>query len=586
MPTRASRPRSRQRSWASSCCWPSRTPGLESVIARSRYVQPCSKAASNRMGLKRGSVAFRSTSALVSRRSRTTASRSPASTSRSTTARGRAGSRSANVIRSKKLRRFATDATAAPTPPAPTTRTSIQAALQAEPATRRATCTLPRQRNAQRCGRFSHALRRGAPLAAARDSHRGGAADLVLLGASIRTLDPDRPRATALAVRGETIVAVGSDAEVREHADARTAVVDGRGMAIVPGLVDAHIHPFHAEQTRGVDLTRCATLAEVQRELARARRQVGGDGWVLGWGLEYNVFGQRPVSAEAIDEAVGDAPALVTFFDLHTAVASRRALELAGVTGPRSFSEGAEVVVHDGRPTGELREDAAIELVRRLVPALDERERYAIVAERQRQLAAVGLSGLHVMDGTPRTFDLLRELEANGDLLLRCIVPFWITPETSFEEMEALVGLRDERGSLWRGGVAKFFIDGVIDTGTGWLYEPDTLGGGTAPFWPDPDRYAKAVRLFAQAGFQCATHATGDYGVRAALDAYRAAGAAPGVTHRIEHIETLQDEDLPRFAAQGVAASLQPLHMQWRRADHSDSWALRLGPERCARAWR
>ena len=408
----------------------------------------------------------------------------------------------------------------------------------------------------------------------------------MLLGASIRTLDPDRPRATALAVRGETIVAVGSDAEVREHADARTAVVDGRGMAIVPGLVDAHIHPFHAEQTRGVDLTRCATLAEVQRELARARRQVGGDGWVLGWGLEYNVFGQRPVSAEAIDEAVGDAPALVTFFDLHTAVASRRALELAGVTGPRSFSEGAEVVVHDGRPTGELREDAAIELVRRLVPALDERERYAIVAERQRQLAAVGLSGLHVMDGTPRTFDLLRELEANGDLLLRCIVPFWITPETSFEEMEALVGLRDERGSLWRGGVAKFFIDGVIDTGTGWLYEPDTLGGGTAPFWPDPDRYAKAVRLFAQAGFQCATHATGDYGVRAALDAYRAAGAAPGVTHRIEHIETLQDEDLPRFAAQGVAASLQPLHMQWRRADHSDSWALRLGPERCARSWR
>jgi predicted amidohydrolase YtcJ len=134
--------------------------------------------------------------------------------------------------------------------------------------------------------------------------------------------------------------------------------------------------------------------------------------------------------------------------------------------------------------------------------------------------------------------------------------------------------------------VAKFFIDGVIDTGTGWLYEPDTLGDGTQPFWPDPDRYARAVRLFAEAGFQCATHATGDYGVRAALDAYRAAGSAPGVMHRVEHIETLQDEDLPRFAAEGVAASLQPLHMQWRLGDFSDSWAMRLGPERCARAWR
>jgi predicted amidohydrolase YtcJ len=379
---------------------------------------------------------------------------------------------------------------------------------------------------------------------------------------------------------------VGSDAEVREHCDHRTQVVDGKGeLAIVPGLVDAHIHPFHAEQTRGADLTRCSTLSEVQYELSR-EAAIGGDGWVVGWGLEYNVFADAPISSEEVDRAVGGAPALVTFFDLHTAVATPRALELAGVTGPRSFAEGAEIVVRDGQATGELREDAAIELVRRLLPDLTEQERYARIVELQRQFAGLGLSGLHVMDGSRETLDLLRELEARGDLLLRAIIPFWIKPETSFEEMEELSRLREEHGERWRGGVAKFFIDGVVDTGTGWLYEPDTLGGGTEPFWPDPDRYARAVRLFAGAGFQCATHATGDYGVRAALDAYRAAGAAPGVTHRIEHIETLQDEDLPRFAAEGVAASLQPLHMQWRRADLDDSWAMRLGPERCARAWR
>lgn len=387
-------------------------------------------------------------------------------------------------------------------------------------------------------------------------------------------------------MRRGTVIAVGSDAEVREHCDARTEIVGRDRLAIVPGLVDAHIHPLHAEQTRGADLTRCTTLAEVQFELARERREIGGDGWVVGWGLEYNVFAGQAVSGKSIDDAVGGAPALVTFFDLHTAVATPRALELAGVTGPASFAEGAEVVVEGGRPTGELREDAAIDLVRQLLPRLGERERYARIAELQRRLAAVGLTGLHVMDGSPATFDLLRELEANGDLLLRAVVPLWVKPETTFEEMEDWLRLRDERGGLWRGGVAKFFIDGVIDTGTGWLYEPDTLGDGTQPFWPDPDRYAKAVRLFARAGFQCATHATGDYGVRAALDAYRDAGASPGVTHRVEHIETLQDADLPRFAAEGVAASLQPLHMQWRLPDHSDSWAHRLGPERCSRAWR
>jgi predicted amidohydrolase YtcJ len=410
-------------------------------------------------------------------------------------------------------------------------------------------------------------------------------AELAIVGGSIRTLDPEQPQASAVAVRDGEVVAVGSDAEIREHCDARTNILDADGVGIVPGLVDAHIHPFHAEQTRGADLTRCTTLSEVQFELSR-ERAIGGDGWVLGWGLEYNLFAGGPISSEAIEDAVGGAPALVTFFDLHTAVATPRALELAGVTGPRSFTEGAEVVVRDGRTTGELREDAAIGLVRQRLPQLTGQERYARIAELQRKLAAVGLTGLHVMDGTLATHELLRELEANGDLLLRSVVPFWIKPETSFEEMEELSRLREERGELWRGGVAKFFIDGVIDTGTGWLYEPDTLGDATEPFWPDPDRYARAVRLFAEAGFQCATHATGDYGVRAALDAYRAAGSAPGVTHRVEHIETLQDDDLPRFASEGVAASLQPLHMQWRRADHGDSWALRLGPERCARAWR
>jgi hypothetical protein len=190
------------------------------------------------------------------------------------------------------------------------------------------------------------------------------------------------------------------------------------------------------------------------------------------------------------------------------------------------------------------------------------------------------------MDGTEGTLDLMRELEASGDLTLRSVIPFTQTPETPFEEMERLVTLRDGHGSLWRGGVAKFFIDGVVDTGTGWLYEPDTEGDGTEPFWPDPERYAQAVALFAGAGFQCVTHATGDRGVRAALDAYLAADSPSRALHRVEHVETLQDSDLPRFASEGVAASMQPLHMQWRRGDQTDSWAARLGPERTARAWR
>jgi predicted amidohydrolase YtcJ len=95
-----------------------------------------------------------------------------------------------------------------------------------------------------------------------------------------------------------------------------------------------------------------------------------------------------------------------------------------------------------------------------------------------------------------------------------------------------------------------------------------------------------AVARFAAAGFQCATHAIGDRAVRAALDAYAAAGAAPGVRHRVEHAETLADAQLARFAREGVGSSMQALHMQWRRGDRSDEWSVRLGPERAARAFR
>ncbi len=410
-------------------------------------------------------------------------------------------------------------------------------------------------------------------------------AELAIISASVRTLDPDRPRATAVAFRDGTIVAVGSDTEVRDACDSATELVDGSGMAVVPGIVDGHIHPFRPDHVAGADLTRCGTLAELHEALA-AERERAQDGWVRGWGVDYGLFHDTGIAGELLQDAVGDAPAFVTFMDLHTGLGTPRALELAGVTGPVSFTEGAEVVVRDGRPTGELREGAAMELVRTVMPALTDTERRTVLVRTQRALNACGVTGVHAMDGSPQTLDLMRELEDSGELTVRARVPLWQHPDTPFEEMEHQLSLRGEHGRLWRGGVAKFFIDGVIDTGTGWLYEPDTEGDGTQPFWPDPDRYARAVALFAGAGFQCVTHATGDRGVRAALDAYRAADAAAGVRHRVEHIETLQDADLPRFAAESVAASMQPLHMQWRRGDHEDSWAARLGPERAARAWR
>jgi predicted amidohydrolase YtcJ len=410
-------------------------------------------------------------------------------------------------------------------------------------------------------------------------------AGYAIVNARVRTLDEARPEASAVAVRDGLIAAVGSAAEAREAA-CSAEVVDAGGATVVPGLVDSHIHPFAPEMVMGADLTGCGGLAEILSALEAERRRVGPDDWVLGWGVSYESLGGGAIGSDMIEPALGGAPAMIRFMDQHTALASGRALSLAGVTGPVEFTEGAEVVVRDGTPTGELREPGAIALVEAVVPEATERELYARMVGTLRTLNTCGVTGVHVMDGSPATFDLMRELESAGDLTVRTVVPLWQKPEMSFDEMRDQLRFLGEHGRLWRGGVAKFFIDGVIDTGTGWLYEPDTLGDGLAPFWPDPGRYAEAVRIFAEAGFQCVTHATGERGVRAALDAYLAAGAAGGVRHRIEHIETATDADLARFPREDVIASMQPLHMQWREDDDSDSWAARLGPERAGRAWR
>lgn len=415
---------------------------------------------------------------------------------------------------------------------------------------------------------------------------RGGL-DWALTGASIRTLDPARPHASALGVRAGRFVAVGTDAEVRTLCDAATPVIEGRDLAVVPGLIDAHQHPiWGAELTDGVDLGGLSTLEAVRAALAAERRRVGPEEWVRGWNLEYAVFAGRAIEATAIEDAIGGAPALVIFFDVHTALATGAALAAVGITGPVHYADASEVVCVDGRPTGELRELSAYQAVLGAIPsasadALRRRVR-AILADQH----ALGITGIHVMDGDPSTFAFLDALEAADELTMRLVVPLWITPETSPETLGEYAALRGAHGRLWRGGVAKFFLDGVIDTGTAWLREPDSEGMGTVPYWPEPERYAAAVARLAEAGFQCVTHAIGDRAVRYVAETYRAAPSASGVRHRIEHLESLPDEDVRFVGASGVVASMQPLHMQWRSQDGSDSWAQRLGPERAAQAFR
>ncbi|WP_376771359.1 amidohydrolase [Streptomyces boluensis] len=416
-------------------------------------------------------------------------------------------------------------------------------------------------------------------------------ADTVLTGAHVRTLDPERPTATAVAVRDGHIVAVGDERDVRDWRGAHTEVVDLGGATLTPGLVDGHSHPvLGLEMATGLDLSGCRDLDALRGTLADAARAAGPGAWVLGHGLDHNVFGGRPVQHDLIDPALGGVPAFLRLYDGHSALASGPALAAAGIDGPRRFAQRAEVVcAPDGRPTGHLVEPAAMDLMEPVLPREDPSARRARLLKLLTDMAATGLTGAHVMDlQGVGVLDLLTGCEEEaGPLPMRLRIAPWCMPGTDPAELDHLVALQRSRGAHWRVGGVKFFMDGTVEGGTAWLEHADCHGQGTEAFWPDPAAYTAAVHHLARAGVRTTTHAIGDAAVRHVLDTVELLDD-PGQhgRHRIEHIETVPTGQLERFARLGVTASMQPTHTAYTRADHTDEWSKRVGEERAGRAWR
>ncbi|MEU3830410.1 amidohydrolase [Streptomyces sp. NPDC029080] len=423
------------------------------------------------------------------------------------------------------------------------------------------------------------------------------AADLVLLSA--RLLDPGTGRFlphTALAAERGRISFLGDDRDARALAGSRTTVVDLRGAVVSAGFTDGHLHPVSgAERTMGVDLSTCRDLDAVRAALAAAVRELRPGAWVRGWGLDPNVFGTAPVGSAALGPVLDGVPALVDLFDAHSALASDRALELAGIDGPRTFGQGSEIVCDDaGRPTGLLLEDAACELVEAVAPRPTDAEIRSRAAEVLAAMAASGLTGGHAMDANGDSLAVYAALEAEGALPLRLRIAPWCRPEADDDAVAGLVRAQGTGGTLWRVAGVKLFMDGTIDNGTAWLETPDCHGESGHAHWPDPLRYTQVIAALHRAGVPTATHAIGDAAVRHVLDAVEMAQAdsggadGPGVVrHRVEHIETVPDDTVRRFAPLGVAASMQPTHCcEFTRADHTDNWSRRLGEERAGRAFR
>lgn len=415
-------------------------------------------------------------------------------------------------------------------------------------------------------------------------------ADLILVADQVHTMSPGAP-ATAVAIRDGVILAVGAQIDMEEFAGPDTRSVSFPGATIVPGLSDGHAHPLSgAGFTVGVDLRGVSSLPELRRALSTALDHLKPGGWLQGWGLDHNAWGTERVTSAPLDEICGTVPSLLRFFDAHSALASKAALSTAGISEPRTFPTGSRVDADgSGNPTGLLLEAEAMQLVIDVLPPEPIEDRARRVKVLLSEMAASGLTSMQVMDFLEEPFEVLRLIEAEGDLPLRLRFSPWVEPKHSEADWARMLDWQGTGGRRWKIHGVKFFLDGTIDGGTAWLDAPDTHGQSTHSTWSNPADYAAAVEFFAANGVGTATHAIGDAAIRFAVETLTRVRATHGdaPVHRIEHLETLPNDLLQAVAVSGAVASMQPTHCtHFVRADHTDNWSERLGPSRTKDAWR
>jgi hypothetical protein len=418
-------------------------------------------------------------------------------------------------------------------------------------------------------------------------------ADLAIVNGRVYTADGRGTVAEAVAVRGDRIAAVGTTAEIRALTGERTIVVDARSGSVLPGFHDAHVHFLSGGLSlEEVSLLDALTLDEVVgaiRDFAARRR---ARPWIVGRGWYYAVFPGSLPTRQQLDDAVPDRPAYMECYDGHTGWANTRALTLAGITRATPDPKNGEIVrdAKTGEPTGVLKE-AATELVTRLLPKPSRDDQLRALRAAMREANRFGITSVQNATGAADEFELYDALRRSGEMTVRVASALTIEPGFSDADVARFDAVRRRYPDdpWFRAGAVKLFADGVIEAFTAAMLEPYATRATTGLPNYTPDELNRIVGTMDREGWQIFIHAIGDRGVRMALDAFeRAARRNPaparGRRHRVEHIETIDPADVPRFAALGVIASMQPYHGT-PTPNQASVWAGNIGPGRASRAW-
>ncbi|MER7704009.1 amidohydrolase [Kitasatospora sp. NPDC097605] len=423
-------------------------------------------------------------------------------------------------------------------------------------------------------------------------------ADLVFTRGPVHTGDAARTRASALAVTGGRITAVGHD-EVRDLIGPGTDVVDLAGKLLLPGFQDAHIHAVGGgAELAGCDLTGTVGVADYLERIRAYARANPEQEWITGSGWSMESFDGGLPTRQLLDSAVPDRPVYLTNRDHHGAWANTRALELAGIDRHTPDPVDGRIEREpDGAPSGMLQEGATA-LVARLLPPVTAADRLDGLLRAQRLLHSLGITGwqdalLGEFNGMSDPSDAYLAAARSGALTARVTGALWWQRDRGAEQIPELV---ERRAALahgrFRAGSVKIMQDGIAENFTAAMTSPYLDGCGCATAnsglsFVDPIALRGHVTELDALGFQVHFHALGDRAVREALDAVEAARAANGrrdTRHHLAHLQVVHPDDLPRFARLGAIANIQPL---WAAHEpQMDELTIPfLGPERAARQY-
>ena len=421
-----------------------------------------------------------------------------------------------------------------------------------------------------------------------------GPVDLIVVNGKVYAADGGSELAEAVAVTGNKVVRVGTNREIQRLRRAQTVVVDAKGGAVLPGFNDAHAHLINGglslDQISLLDSTTIDEIKDTIRVWAEAHPERE---WITGRGWYYQPFNGAMPTRQLLDALVPDRPAYLIAYDGHTGWANTKALKAAGITRHSKAPANGEIVKdrRTGEPTGALKE-AAMSLMTAAAPRPTDEDRLAAIRAAIDESHRYGITSAQDAGGAAADLDLFARLRKRGELTLRVYQALRADNTLTEADLEALEQVRSRYADdpLLKTGAIKLIADGVIESHTAAMLEPyanKPTSTGDPRF--TPAQMNKVVAMLDKRGWQVMTHAIGDAAVRMTLDAYEAAAKANpaperGRRHRIEHIETIDPTDIPRFGKLGVIASMEPVHAT-PSPEPGDVWSVNIGDARASRGW-